>query len=303
LSAFIMAPFSTVGPLLEDFGYQPVPIKPGYKAPLVDDWQAGHPVAHYLPRCARWGTGILTATAPAIDIDIMDRALVRVLIDLANDLIGGAPFRIGQPPKALLPFATDEPFEKITGRWFALPGDDWRSSKYHPHRIEVLARGQQFVAYAVHPGTRRPYRWGRGEPLAVHRCDLPELTEAKARRYVTAAEQILRDVGAVALRLEDGVYRQEVITVAAPARQAVNGSGSFTTSWKTMGAGDLAKRIDAKAAALRSGGWVCKCPAHSGEGHRSLAIKAGMDGGLLVFCHAGCSFVEIAKAIGRIVGA
>jgi hypothetical protein len=312
-NVFTRAPFATVGPLLEDLGYPSVPIKPGEKAPLVDDWQAGHPVTRWLPGCRSWGTGILTATCPAIDVDIRDKELVRALIDLADELIGLAPFRIGAPPKALLPFATDEPFEKILSRWFALPGDDWRAPKYTPHRIEVLGRGQQFVAYARHPrGTF--YRWRRGEPLAIQRCDLPELTEHKARLYVAAAEEILRDVGAVALRLEDGAWRQEAIRVVEPARpRRVNGAGDgpFTTAWRTMDAGDLAKRIDPQgtvagkrvgASSLKSGQWVCKCPAHNGEGHRSLAIKPGRDGGLLVYCHAGCEFVEIAKAIGRVVG-
>ena len=149
--------FGVVAPFLADYGYQPVPIKPSFKAPMIDDWQAGHP-RHYLPRYADWGTGILTRNCPAVDLDIRDRELVRVLLDFAGDMLGPSPFRVGAPPKALMPFSTAQPFDKISGRWWGLPGDDWHSPDYAPHRVEILASGQQFVAYARHPrGTF--YRW------------------------------------------------------------------------------------------------------------------------------------------------
>jgi hypothetical protein len=211
------APFRELAPYLADYGYSVVPIKPGFKAPMLDDWQAGHSPAHWLPHrdavtgkvtdCARWGTGLLTATTPAIDLDIRDRELVRALIALADEMIGGSPFRIGEPPKALLPFCTDAPFAKVAGRWFALSGEDWRSADYQPHRAEVLAAGQQAVAYAIHPGTARPYHWRRGEPMQSHRVDLPELSAELARAYVAAAEQVALDVGAVPLRRQEGRWR------------------------------------------------------------------------------------------------
>ena len=142
MSEFTRAPYGQLAGYLEDYGYLPVPIRPGFKAPMIDDWQAGHPRSHYLPRYASWGTGILTAACPAIDLDIRDRELVRVLIELAGDILGPTPFRVGSPPKALLPFSTGAPFDKISGRWWALPGENWRLDGYAPHRIEVLGNGQ-----------------------------------------------------------------------------------------------------------------------------------------------------------------
>lgn len=48
----------------------------------------------------------------------------------------------------------------------------------------------------------------------------------------------------------------------------------------------------------RSGrGWMARCPAHE-DGRASLAINVGADGRALVFCHAGCSTVEVCAALG-----
>ena len=52
MSAFLQATFAEVAPFLADYGYHPVPIKPGAKAPLIDDWQAGH-AAEPLPAAVR----------------------------------------------------------------------------------------------------------------------------------------------------------------------------------------------------------------------------------------------------------
>jgi hypothetical protein len=312
VSAFLKEPFGELAPFLADYGYQPVPIKPGFKAPLLDDWQAGHPVEHWLPRCASWGTGILTATCPAIDLDIRDREIVRALIRLADDMLGGAPFRIGSPPKALLAFSTKAPFEKLSGRWFALPGDDWRADPYVPHRIEVLGAGQQFLAYARHPrGTF--YRWARGEPMQAHLIDLPEIGQDRAQAFLRAAQGVIREAGATALVRRDKVWFPDPWAPGdfgepeptRDRRRSVSGE-RIDSDWQLLDPETLAKRIDAKhACRLKAGGWITACPAHiPGEGstHRSLSITPRAGGGSVVHCFAECSFVEIARAIGDVIG-
>jgi len=310
MSAFIAAPFAEVAPHLEATGYQPVPIKPRFKAPMLDDWQAGHPVEHYLPHrhpvtgkvtdCASWGTGLLTASCPAIDIDIRDRELVRVLIELADEMIGGSPFRIGQRPKVLLPFCAEMPFEKLASRWFALPGDDWRSPGYKPNRAEILAGGQQFVSYARHPDTRRLYRWGRGEPMQTYRIDLPELTADLAARFVAVVEDVLLAAGAIPVRQRDQLWQPDLGEPdPQPARSSSNGAADYSAAWRAWQPETLAKAIDKAASRLNSGGYVCKCPAHNGEGNRSLSITTGNDGRVLLHCFGGCEFSEIVKAIGE----
>lgn len=303
MSAFIDAPFGELAPFLWDYGYQPVPIKPGGKAPMLPDWQCGHPPDHWLPRCHAWGTGVLAANCPAIDIDVADRALVRALVDLAARTLLAMPFRIGRPPKVLLPFATEEPFDKVASRWFALPGDDWRRDGYQPHRVEILGRGQQFVAYATHPGTGRPYRWGRGEPMQIHRDDLPELTEKGARAYVAAAEGVLLGAGGVPLRKAAGLWAPHLGHTEQPTSKRTarrwNDEGS---DWRSLSAEAVARTIDPRGAHRTRNGWSCQCPAHRGAGHTSLGITEGRDGRLVVHCFAECAFAEIAAAIEAVLG-
>ena len=42
------------------------------------------------------------------------------------------------------------------------------------HAIELLSYGQQFVAYGVHPGTKRPYAWSND--LISHELPTVELS-------------------------------------------------------------------------------------------------------------------------------
>jgi hypothetical protein len=64
----------------------------------------------------------------------------------------------------------------------------------------------------------------------------------------------------------------------------------------------LAKRIDPRHAKRTREGWICSCPAHRSEGHRSLTINHRDGGGSLVKCWAECDFADIARAIDGIVG-
>jgi hypothetical protein len=74
--------------------------------------------------------------------------------------------RIGKAPKALYLYRTNEPFTKIS-----------------MHPIEVLGVGQQFVAYAIHPETGKPYEWPFSGPHEIPVDQLPLVT----REQVLAA--------------------------------------------------------------------------------------------------------------------
>jgi hypothetical protein len=297
MSAFLKAPFGELALYLADFGYTPMPVKPLFKAPMLPDWQAGYPVDHWLPRCASWGTGILCASCPAIDIDVCDLHLVKTLVRLADDILGGSPIRVGCPPKVLLPFSTAAPFAKLVSGGFARPGEDWTYPSYKANRIEVLASGQQFVAYAEHPGTRRSYRWARGEPMQVQRIDLPELDHAGAARFIAAAERVLRAAGLVELERVDGRWRP----IGRPPEQPPARTprcGSSRSSWATMPADEAARIVDPKAQQTGRG-WLVRCPAHQDD-RPSLSLRDG-DRGLAWKCFSGCSARDVARALDRVL--
>src|SRR6266536_3979937 len=188
--------FADVAAPLAANGYRPVPIKPGVKHPGFDDWQH----FTFAPGCEKHypkhGAGVLLGDVVGLDVDVDDPDAAAAIETAAREIlhIGDAaeiPRRTGRAPRVLLPFRTSAPFRKITSALFKM-----RSTGTSDNKVEVLAEGQQFVAYHVHPDTRRPYVWnGGGDLLDVPRDQLFEITEAQAREIVRQAETILEEWG------------------------------------------------------------------------------------------------------------
>ncbi len=174
------------GARLVDNGYAVIPIMPGAKVPgrfsggawtPYPDWtrHTDRPTKPFeIDIWRRWpecGVGIACGAVVGLDIDVMDAALAIQLTELATDMLGDTPcLRIGQPPKRLLVYRSEVPF---AGR------------KRHP--LEVLARGQQFVAHAVHPGTGQPYAWPLDSVLDVPLGSLPAVAEDQVMAWLDRA--------------------------------------------------------------------------------------------------------------------
>ena len=135
------------------------------------------------PRCQN--TGILTRLTTAFDIDILNEDAAQAVEDLIVRWFakrGIIIVRVGQWPKRLILFWTDAPFKKLAIT-FVKGG-----------KLEVLCDGQQFVAFGIHPDTRRPYEWEDDlSPLTVERSELPYINEDEARELVQAAVKLLVD--------------------------------------------------------------------------------------------------------------
>lgn len=184
-------------------GYRPVPVlgahvamKAAGKRPMMKGWETVCGRADEA-EIARWSraqrnctnTGLLCGELVGIDIDVLDRDHAQRLRDMAADTLGPTPLlRIGKAPKLLLAFRTDAPFDKVqTSEFQMLDGT--------VARVEVLATGQQFVGFGIHPDTKAPYHWPERSPLDVPLADLPALDEDRARRFTAAAEDYLRKAG------------------------------------------------------------------------------------------------------------
>ena len=172
-------------------GYPILPIQPGTKKPGCHrdgQWRDYPAWTRHAARATTdlelqlwsgWpdaGVGIVGGAVAAVDIDIVDDAALALRIEqLARERLGDTPaLRIGRAPKRLLVYRTVEPFKGI---------------KRHP--LEVLCLGQQFVAYAVHPATNRPYDWPEESLADLDLASLPAITEQQARAFLDEAIALL----------------------------------------------------------------------------------------------------------------
>lgn len=142
---------------LHRHGYRPVPVlgahvamKAAGKRPMMKGWETVCASADEA-EIARWtkaqrnctNTGLLCGELVGIDIDVLDHQHAHRVTCIATEMLGMTPAcRIGRAPKILLTFRTDEPFDKLqTPEFHMLDGT--------VARVEILATGQQFVAFGT----------------------------------------------------------------------------------------------------------------------------------------------------------
>lgn len=169
-----------------DNGYPVLPVKPGKKAPAINEWQQFNTRRPTADELREWSTkfpghsiGIAAASELgfiALDCDVLEdqesrecwKALVRIL--------GGhkPPTRVGQAPK-----------------WLALVGTAGkRIATRKPHPIEVFGHTGQFVAFGIHEKTGKPYNWFQGSPIITPIDELPVITETKLNHWLMECAKI-----------------------------------------------------------------------------------------------------------------
>ena len=195
-------PISSIRLTLLQQGYEPIPIvgpdapgqSPG-KRPILSGWQTIEISPDEVREWRRGryrdctNTGIRTGLLVAIDIDVLEPVLSDRLQDLALKVFGTTPLRrIGKAPKSLLCYRVAETIPKAETPEFILP-DGTKA------QIEVLAKGQQFVAYGIHPDTRTEYEWPEAGPDVVPLHDLPSVRADAIKAYLASAEVLIREAG------------------------------------------------------------------------------------------------------------
>ncbi len=192
--------FGVLAPAMAKMGYDPVPILPGTKRPRPTNWPEGG-FAEQSENFADDYTGILTGRCPCVDIDVSDEKLIPQIADIVYEVTGchdtPPPSRTGMAPRLLLMFRAVQPFPKITTASYSLTTDPTIDGKAKASKVEILGDGQQFVAFAIHPVTRRPYTWSpAGDPTTVPWAYLPVLTWEHANEIVQRCDQLLSKHGA-----------------------------------------------------------------------------------------------------------
>ena len=157
-------------------GYSIVPLPHASKYPAgVPDWNnmkmSAGSIGFWVKDKGYDGIGIPGRITPAVDIDVHSTELSEKLVEFITNKYPNCLKRVGQAPKVLIPFRCDAPLKK---RMRMFIGDDGNREG-----IEILADGQQWVAFGVHPDTGLPYQWldDGNSILNVPHGDLPVLTE------------------------------------------------------------------------------------------------------------------------------
>jgi len=195
------------GAQLVALGYSIIPLPPGTKGPRKPGWQkitaTPELVDAWLANgSADDGIGVLAAHTPAIDVDIMDAQVAEEVRRLLERHFGPVLHtRVGMAPKFLVPFRCATPFKKLSSHYYTDTVTDI------DHHVEILAEGQQWVAYHEHPDTHQPYTWPRGNLLDLPYAELPLLSESAAAAFVAGFE-------AIASRLVDAGQWEKKVRVA-----------------------------------------------------------------------------------------
>lgn len=194
------------GDALFDHHYPIIPIRPHSKVPAIDAWQKTRVDETAL---ARWasvpacGIGVLTGEIAGVDVDCDDPAVVDEFIQGCHLLFGECPVRYGRPGRAMLVYRTKVPRGKVRSRAYVAGHD--------VYRLELLGKGQQFVAYGVHPDTHKDYHW-EGVPLHQWpREQLPCIDSDAAAAMVALFEDLMGKAGYKA----QGENRGEFDTLAS----------------------------------------------------------------------------------------
>lgn len=188
---------SRYGPILVNHGYRVIPTSPGKKYPVgLTNWQDIQATTSMVKRWAAngfagGGVGVLAERTPGCDIDVLDPVVVDRIIDICSDVLGHSNFleRTGRFPKVLLAFRTEAPFGKVATPFFRDPQHDV------PSRVEILGKGQQWVAYHIHPDTGEPYEWGAKTLAATPWEDLPTITLEQAREICQRVTVLFQELG------------------------------------------------------------------------------------------------------------
>jgi hypothetical protein len=155
--------FEKYGQALLSAGFNCVPIISGLsphkqagKAPAVKGWQRiefdQRLLTEWVDKYSRSGIGIQTRFTPAVDIDCPDEEAADYMRDLVEARLGKTMARVGRAPKLLLLYRTEDPFTKVKSHTWL---DDFGGRQ----AVEILGSGQQFVAFGIHPVTKKPYKW------------------------------------------------------------------------------------------------------------------------------------------------
>ncbi|MBB3772516.1 hypothetical protein FHS55_003137 [Angulomicrobium tetraedrale] len=202
-------------------GFHPIPVRTGDKRPAEAKWAAregADPPTCVAPdavvKPGALNTGILCDGLRAIDADIDDAAISEKVWRLATAMLGEAPVR----------FRDDS--ERFLLVYRAAEGEPRKCAINGTHgAVEVLGRGNQFVAFGQHPDGAA-YEWSMGSPEIRRRDQLPAVTEDQISAFFAACAPLigarLPEAGASPSRTIGSLVAQPSMETSAWGRAALD---------------------------------------------------------------------------------
>lgn len=160
---------------LLDHGWQPVAVLTGDKRPEGFRWQSHRGALPPANQRAK-NTGLLATGLRAIDVDIDDPDTAQTVVRMILDIIGDTPlirFRESSA-RLMMIYRAPDGTEPVKAQQ-PIPGG----------KVEILGRGQQFVAYGQHPDGDI-YEWRGPAPHAFPRDEVPELPADVEAKFIEA---------------------------------------------------------------------------------------------------------------------
>lgn len=182
-----MSYFKDKAEILVANGYLPVPLKPGLKKCVLPDWPNYRFEPGDAKRYAACGVGLLCGQGEhpiiGIDFDTKDPQLLAWMAAQLGDLVTIS--RTGNAPKIL--YVAQAEIAGIT----KMQSHNFEDESGNEHRLEILGYGQQFVAYAIHPETGKPYEWVDyfGGPEIVPAENLPIVSLDRLQKLISAVNK------------------------------------------------------------------------------------------------------------------
>lgn len=193
---------------LKEKGFEPIPLKYGQKYPTIKDWVNADVTQLVKNWPANHGIGIRTGNAVVgVDLDIYDIDITSMLRETARGYCGNILSRVGAPPKVLIPAYCPEIASKIMS-------NKWVDEQGVINQIEVLSQGQQFVAYGIHPDTKKPYQWYGGDLLSH---SIPTFTKSQIHDLFDQFDKL-----AAKKRWKNLSSLEKEVSVVAAARKPTN---------------------------------------------------------------------------------
>ena len=189
--------YEKFGKELAELGYDITPLRG--KIPQLAGWQHRPDTSLEFEKWGDANIGVVLGgkhNIIAIDIDVRSEQAANVIRNLADDMLGSAPERIGSAPKTLLVYRCTEPVRKNKTSIFEINGDAC---------VECLAEGQQFVASGLHPDTHKNYSWPNDSLLDYRPEELTALTPTEIANFIQTCNAALADFGDLKSRSQTNI--------------------------------------------------------------------------------------------------